>query len=252
MAAMIAWAFMLGFSLAAIGLLLRFGKLPRFGVELALAAILIGVAGYVWQGEPSQAGVPVERKDKPMFVSVPQGVDPHTLTQTDLDYLCAMPLEIGEMPESGETITFRLGKYGPYIEAGAERRTVEEWTMGRTLTAAKAAEILSQPKGRPVRAAVVPLKEFGDLPDSAGPVRVMSGRFGPYVTDGTTNATLPKSILPADLTSEQAADLLATKRAAGPSVKKAPARRTAAKAATAKAAVKKAPAKKAPAKKKAA
>ena len=62
---MIAWAFALGFSLAALGLLLRFGKMPRAGVELAIAAILVGVAGYVWQGQPSQAGVPVERKDKP-------------------------------------------------------------------------------------------------------------------------------------------------------------------------------------------
>lgn len=62
---MIAWAFALGFALAAFGLLLRFGKLPRAGVELTIAAALIGVAGYIWQGKPSQQGAPVERKDKP-------------------------------------------------------------------------------------------------------------------------------------------------------------------------------------------
>lgn len=181
----------------------------------------------------------VERKEKPIFVSVPQNVDPHSLTQEDLDYLCRMPIEIGK-DEKGEPITFRLGKYGPYLEAGAERRTVEDWTMGRSLTVEKAQEILAQPKGRPVRQAAAPLKEFGELPGAAGPVRVLSGRFGPYVTDGETNATLPKAITPTDITAEQAAELLANKRAAGPSVKKAPARKTAPK----KAVAKKAPAKK--------
>ena len=196
----------------------------------------------------------IEAKVKPTWISVPQGVDPRELSETDLDYLCALPAVIGQHPDTGEDITFRLGKFGPYIESGAERRTVEDWRAGRTLDAAKAAEILAAPKTnmRQARTSSA-LKEFGPLEGASGPVKIMAGRFGPYVTDGETNATLPKGTDPATVDAETANRILSAKRDKGPSepragFKKAPAKKAAPKT-SAKPAAKKAPAKKPAAKK---
>jgi DNA topoisomerase I len=170
----------------------------------------------------------IEAKVKPTWISVPPGVDPRELSQEDLDFLCNLPREIGPHPETGEGILFKVGKYGAYVESGTERRTVENWRDGMTLDPAQAADILKQPKGRAARVAAGPIKEFGPLEGAAGPVKVLSGRYGPYVTDGETNATLPKGQDPEAVTPEYAIDLLAKKRAAGPS--KRPVRKGARKA----------------------
>lgn len=162
----------------------------------------------------------IEAKVKPTWISVPPGVDPRNLSQEDLNFLCSVPITIGNHPEDGKPIVFKVGKFGAYLEWGTERRTVEDWRAAQTMDVAKASEILAQPKFRTARAAAAPLKEFGELPDAAGPVKVMSGRFGPYVTDGETNATLPRGTEPETLTPEQAQELLARKREAGPSTKK--------------------------------
>jgi len=187
----------------------------------------------------------LESKEKPTWISLPPNVDPHSLTQDELDYLCAMPKTIGNHPESGSPIQFRIGKYGPYVECGSDRRTVEDWRSAQTMSVEQALEILAQPRFGAKRAAPVPFKGFGVLEGAAGPVKVLAGRFGPYITDGETNVTLPKAISPDSVTPEQAAELLAAKRAAGPSVKR-PVRKgkaTAAKKPTTKAATaKKAPA----------
>jgi len=171
----------------------------------------------------------VEAKVKPTWISVPPGVDPRELPQADLDFLCSLPKTVGNHPENGQPILFKVGKFGAYLENGAERRTVEDWRSAQSLDVEKAVEILAQPKFRTARTPVAPLAEFGQLEGAAGPVKVMSGRFGPYVTDGETNATLPKGTDPVTLTVEQAQDLLARKRAAGPSTRK-PIRRKAAPA----------------------
>ncbi|CAN5647738.1 type I DNA topoisomerase [soil metagenome] len=182
----------------------------------------------------------IESKEKPTWISVPPGVDPRTLPQAELDALSDLPRLVGAHPETNEPIFYKMGKFGGYLESGAERRTIENWQEGLSMGTDRAVEILALPKGRPVRAAAAALKEFGELPGAAGHVKVMSGRFGPYVTDGETNATLPRGTEPANLTPEQAGELLARKREAGPSVKK-PIRRAAKKAATT--AKRKAPAK---------
>jgi DNA topoisomerase-1 len=95
------------------------------------------------------------------------------------------------------------------------------------MTVPEAVEILNQPKYGSPRATSAALKEFGALEGAAGPVKVLSGRFGPYVTDGETNATLPKGSNPAELDAHAALTLLAAKRAAGPSKRftKSPARK---------------------------
>ncbi|AIE86741.1 type I DNA topoisomerase [Fimbriimonas ginsengisoli] len=176
----------------------------------------------------------IENKVKPTWISVPPGVDPRQLSQEELNFFCNLPKEIGKHPETNQPILFKVGKFGAYIESGEERRTVADWRAALTMTVPEAAEILSQPKFRTARAAPSALKEFGELAGAAGPVKVLSGRFGPYVTDGETNATLPRGTDPAALSQEQALELLARKREAGPSVrkpikKKAPAKKSAAK-----------------------
>lgn len=186
-----------------------------------------------------QTAEEIERKEKPRFVSVPAGVDPKQLSQEDLDFLANLPRTIGKHPENGEEITFRIGKYGPYVQAGKEIRNVDDWRAGATLDVEGAVELLKQPKGKQARAAAAgPIQEFGELDGCAGPVKVLAGRFGPYVTDGQTNATLPRGKDPASITKEEAADLLAKKREAPPSTrfvkkrapaKKAPVKKTAAR-----------------------
>jgi DNA topoisomerase-1 len=191
----------------------------------------------------------IEAKVKPTWVSLPQNVDPRTLTQNDLDYLCSLPKEIGKHTDSGAPITFHLGKFGPYIQCEKEIRNVADWRGGLTLAVGEAVAILAAPKTRGARAATGPLQDFGELDGAAGAVRVLAGRFGPYVTDGEVNATLPRGTDPLSLTAERALELLAAKRAAGPSTK--PSKRGARGRTTAArpAAAKKAPAKKPGAKK---
>ncbi len=161
-------------------------------------------------------------KLKPTWVSVPPETDPRDLSKEDLDMLCQMPIEIGIHPELGEPILFRIGKYGPYIQSGKVIRNYENWRHSPKMTIAEAVEVLAMDKmasARASRQSAGPIQEFGELPDCAGPVKVLPGRFGPYVTDGTTNATIPKSLDPATLSASDAQDLLRKKREAGPSTR---------------------------------
>ena len=190
----------------------------------------------------------IEAKVKPTWISLPANVNPRTLSPQDFDLLCSYPREIGKHPETGVDIVFKMGKYGAYVESGEERRTVEDWRMGGDLDAEAAAVLLAQPKGRPARQAVAPLLEFGVLEGCLGPVKLLSGRFGPYLTDGETNATVPRGTDPTTLTAAAATEIMANKRAAGPSVKK-PARGRKAPAKSAKAPAKSTTATAAPAKK---
>ncbi len=155
--------------------------------------------------------------------------------------LLSLPRTIGTHPESGEPVTASIGRYGPYLaHAGKYARlqsTLEVFETGMNSAVVKLAEALANP-GRGRGAARAPLKEFGKHPRTDAEIKLMEGRFGPYVTDGTTNATLPKSISPDELTLEEAAQLIDA-RAAMPSkgkVKKkaAPKKKPAAKKAAAK------------------
>lgn len=159
----------------------------------------------------------IEAKEKPTWISVPPGLDPRELTQEQLDFLCSLPRTVGAHPEDGEPILFKVGKFGAYVEWGSERRTVEDWRSGETMGVEEAATLLAQPKFASARTKPSALLELGELEGAAGPVRVMSGRYGPYVTDGEVNATLPKGTDPNTLSSDQAISLLQAKREAGPS-----------------------------------
>src|SRR5258705_7600196 len=181
-----------------------------------------------------------------------------TMTVDDALRLLSLPRVVGADPADGVEITAQNGRYGPYISKDKETRSIESEPALFTITLDEALALLAQPKqfGRQRAAAKPPLRELGDDPVSGKPVVVKEGRFGPYVTDGETNASLRKGDLVEEVTIERAAELLQDRRDRGPVTKKrAPAKKAAPKkaAATKKAAPKKrAPAKKAAAKKAAA
>jgi DNA topoisomerase-1 len=182
-----------------------------------------------------------------------KSMDLDTVTLDDAVKLLTLPRTLGEV--DGEPITAQNGRYGPYVKKGSDSRSLETEGQLFTVTLAEALALLAQPKTRGRRsAAAPPLKELGSDPVSGKPMVVKDGRFGPYVTDGETNASLRKGDDVETLTDERAIELLADRRARGP-VKKAPRKTAAKKAAPAKkvaakkAAPKKATAKKATAKK---
>jgi DNA topoisomerase-1 len=164
-----------------------------------------------------------------------------TITLDDALRLLSLPRVVGVDPESGDEITAQNGRYGPYLRKGTDSRSLEREDQLFSVTLDEALAIYAEPKRRG-RQAAAPLAELGADPVSGKPIVVKDGRFGPYVTDGETNATLRKGDEPESVTLERAAELLADKRARGPApkkrtVKKA-AKKTAAKRTTKKAAAK--------------
>ena len=227
-------------------------------------------------GKHPETGEPILRKAGRFgpYIQMGEGKEakrssiPKDIGELDLDWavkLISLPRTVGVHPETGKDITASLGRYGPYLAHDGKyaklRSTAEIFETGMNMAVAKLAEAAAG-GGRGARAAAEPLKTFGAHPTSGGEIRLMAGRYGPYVTDGTTNATLPRDSKPEDLTLEQAIVLIDEKAAKGPAkkgkAKKAPAKKAPAKKAAAKkdagdkAAPKKAPAKKAAPKKKAA
>ncbi|MDQ4008293.1 MAG: type I DNA topoisomerase [Actinomycetota bacterium] len=153
-----------------------------------------------------------------------------TVTLEDALRLLTLPRVLGEHPETGEEIQAANGRYGPYIRSGKETRSLEAEEQLFTVTLDDAVARLREPKRRGRAAATAPLRELGEDPETKKPVVVKEGRFGPYVTDGETNATLRKDDNPDDVTLLRAAELLAEKRAKGPAPKKRAAKKTAKKA----------------------
>ncbi|MFJ8005520.1 type I DNA topoisomerase [Streptomyces fagopyri] len=179
---------------------------------------------------------------KPRTASLFKSMSLDTVTLQDALKLMSLPRVVGKDAE-GVEITAQNGRYGPYLKKGTDSRSLQTEDQLFTITLEESLEIYSQPKQRGRAAAKPPLKELGEDPVSAKPVVVKDGRFGPYVTDGETNATLRSGDSVEDITPERGFELLAEKRA------KAPAKKTVKKAAAKKTATKKAPAKKAAAKK---
>jgi DNA topoisomerase-1 len=170
-------------------------------------------------------------------------MDVGSVTLEEALRLLSLPRTLGEV--EGEPVTAQNGRYGPYISKGKESRSLESEESLFTVTLQDAVALLAQPKLRGRAAAAPPLKELGNDPVSGKPMVVKEGRFGPYVTDGETNASLRKDDQIESLTDERASELLADRRARGPVTrKKAAPRKTAAKKSPAKKTAKKAAAKK--------
>jgi len=151
---------------------------------------------------------------KPRTSSLLGSMSLDTVTLDDALRLLTLPRTIGEL--DGETVTVQNGRYGPYVKKGTDSRSLESEDQLFTLGLAQAKEIFAQPKTRGRgRVAAPPLRELGEDPDGR-PIVIKDGRFGPYVTDGETNASLRKSDTVDAVTLQRAVELLAERRAAGP------------------------------------
>jgi DNA topoisomerase-1 len=159
---------------------------------------------------------------------------PDSLTLEQALQLLSLPRVIGTDPEGTEVVA-NNGRYGPYVKRGDEFRSLDSEDKMFTVTLDEALALLAAPKTRQRRAAAPPLREMGNDPLTGKPLVIKDGRFGPYVTDGETNASLRRAQTPEALTLEEASEMLAEKRAKGPAPKKkaakkaAPAKKTAAK-----------------------
>jgi DNA topoisomerase-1 len=140
-----------------------------------------------------------------------------TVTLDDAVKLLSLPRTLGEL--DGEPVTAQNGRYGPYVKKGTDSRSLESEDQLFTLTLAEAKEMFAQPKvrGRGARATAPPLRELGADPATGKPMVIKDGRFGPYVTDGETNASLRKGDEVAAISDQRAAELLADRRTAPPS-----------------------------------
>jgi DNA topoisomerase-1 len=162
------------------------------------------------------------KEEKPKRASIPKGVDANAVELGYALKLQSLPREVGLHPETGKPITAGLGRYGPFIlhdGTYANLPTVDEvFEVGINRAVALIAEKKAGGgKGRFQRAAPTVLKDLGEHPSEGGKVQVLSGRYGPYVKHGDVNATLPRGREPADLTLEQAVELISERAAKGPS-----------------------------------
>ncbi|MFF3553683.1 type I DNA topoisomerase [Streptomyces tsukubensis] len=224
------------------------GKDPASGHEIVAKDGRYGP--YVTEILPE--GTPKTGKNavKPRTASLFKSMSLDTVTLADALKLMSLPRVVGADAE-GVEITAQNGRYGPYLKKGTDSRSLETEDQLFTITLEQALAIYAQPKQRGRAAAKPPLKELGTDPVSERPVVVKDGRFGPYVTDGETNATLRTGDSVETITPERGYELLAEKRAKGPAkktakkaVKKAPAKTAAKKTAAKKTTAKKTVAKK--------
>lgn len=200
---------------------------------------------YVQLGEDP----PKEIKEKPKRASLPKGWHESSIDFERAMKLLSLPRNIGAHPDDGKEIIANIGRFGPYILHDGTYANLSDTNEIFDIGINRAVTLLAEKRaggGRPQRQAAQALKELGKNSDGVD-VKLMSGRYGPYVTDGTINATLPKDVSQDDLTLEIAIGLIAARAALGPAKKgkKPVAKKTVAK----KPAAKKAPAKKAPTKK---
>ena len=194
------------------------GQDPVTGKSVLLRAGRYGP--YVQLGEAGDG------LDKPHTASLFKTMNVAEVSLEEALRLLQLPRTVGADPETGEEVIAANGKFGPFLKRGKDTRSLAGEEQLFTLTLEEALQLLSEPKQRRYGTPAAPLRELGTDPESGSPIVLRSGRFGPYVTDGTTNASLRRGDDPDALTPERAAELIADRRAAGPS-KRAPARKAA-------------------------
>jgi len=186
-------------------------------------------------GRDPATGLEIHRKTGRFgpYVQLGEGKDakrasiPRDLPDFDLEWaikLLSLPREIGPHPETGKPITASIGRYGPYLAHDGKyaklSSTRDVFETGMNVAVTLLAEAANRKGGAGGRARAEPIKTLGAHPTSGGEIKVMPGRYGPYVTDGATNATLPKDVKPEDVTAEQAIALIDARAAKGPAKKK--------------------------------
>jgi DNA topoisomerase-1 len=180
-----------------------------------------------------QRGTP-DDEEKPQNASLLKGMNPSDIDLATALKLLSLPRNLGDHPQTGAAVMAYNGRFGPYVKSGDETRSLPADISPLDVTLEQAVHLLSQPKaaGRGRAAAKrEPLKVFDASPVTNQKVQLLDGRYGPYVTDGETNASLPKGTPVEELTFQEALDLLAARAAAGPAKKKS-AKKKSAKAAT--------------------
>ena len=159
-----------------------------------------------------------EDEEKPQNASLLKGMTPESVTFEVALRLLSLPRELGKHPQSNEPVVASNGRFGPYVKCGSETRSLPSDLSPLDVTLDQALALLAQPKaGGRGRASREPLKVFDASPVTNQPVKLMAGRYGPYVTDGETNASLPRDVQPEQLELPQALELLKARAERGPS-----------------------------------
>ena len=168
-----------------------------------------------------QLGVDEDSDEKPKNASLLKGMVPSEIDLAMALKLLSLPKTLGQHPENKEDVVASNGRYGPYIKCGSETRSLPDDLSPLDVTLEKALELLAQPKQRRGRGAPKePLKVFKESPITDQPIKLLEGRFGPYVTDGETNASLPRGQSIEEMTFEIACNLIEARAAKGPSTRK--------------------------------
>ena len=202
------------------------------GTDPATGRSIVAKAGRFGPYVTEVLGEDAAASAKPRSTSLLKSMELDTVTLDDALRLLTLPRTLGEL--DGEPVTVQNGRYGPYVKKGTDSRSLDSEEQMFTVTLAEAKDLFAQPKprGRAARAAAAPpLRELGADPASGKPIVLREGRWGPYATDGETNASLRKGDLVESVTLQRAAELLAERRAAGPP---APRRKTAGSGQTAR------------------
>ncbi len=205
----------------AVGLMTAKAQGPRsLGADPATGQAVYVMSGrfgtYVQLGETPEKEKGAKAA-KPKRASIPSNMSESTLTLADALQLLSLPREVGKHPADGEPIVANFGRFGPYIKYKDEFRSLESEDQVFTVTLDDAVTMLSQPKkGRRRQATRTVMAALGAHPASGAQVQLLAGRYGPYVTDGTTNASLPKGADPAKLTMEEAVELLKAREGVAP------------------------------------
>ncbi len=190
------------------------GTCPETGKPVYLKTGRFGP--YVQRGTPDD-------EEKPQNASLLKGMNPADVDLATALKLLSLPRNLGNHPQSGEPVMAFNGRFGPYVKCGDETRSLPADISPLDVTLDQALHLLAQPKQRGRGRAAAkrePLKEFEESPITKQKVQLLDGRYGPYVTDGETNASLPKGTPPEELTFQEALDLLAARAAAGPPKRK--------------------------------
>ncbi len=166
---------------------------------------------YVQLGDPElDSKGKIKKGSKPKMASLWPGMSKDNLTLDEAVMLLGFPREVGIHPETGEPITAQDGRYGPYLKMGTDSRSLETHEQLATVTLDQAVELFKQPKRRGAQARSV-LKELGSHPQTELPLQIKDGRFGPYVTDGVVNASVPKGKDPEKVSLDDAVELIAAR-----------------------------------------
>ena len=175
---------------------------------------------YIQLGEPEveqeAKGKTKAKMSKPPRSSLPDGVTPDSITLELALKLLSLPREVGLHPEDNEPITAAIGPYGGYVKHGKIYANVPDWQEVLDVGINRAVDLIAEKKANPGKgrgraAAKPPLKELGEHPKEGGEMKVLEGRFGPYVKWGKVNATIPKDTKPEDVTVEMALEMIQKK-----------------------------------------